>query len=397
MFGTEEKETIEQDQESPRFEVVDGQLVSNREEQVEEIDSEEQSADSPEDIAEQEAQPDQEPNDDNVKAEDSEKTDEPSTATSDEPEIDDTEFYSSLSKEVGVDLNNEDDITSALKEYAQLKQQGSLMDDPELKAFYEFKQKGGDTKLYHSLQSKDFDSLDTKSLLREQFMLDNAALASENKKLAELEFNQEYNSKYGLLDKMQGITDEDELEDFKAENGQQIEVMKERLDYAKGKATKALTEWKNKSIQPPQPEEQTSPEEIQQAVDQFNREVEEKVRGFEGLAIEMGDGIEAFKVDFSKEELSDIQDLVQNPMKFLSEYAGITDKGITDVNKLINLVAKNKKFGQVGRTMSDYVLEQKNLQTIEAKTTNPPRNVNDQSSSRTPTSMREALLNSKVI
>lgn len=373
---------------TPSFEVRDGELVYVSES----TDNEESAAslDTPDvlDSSEPEATVNNESEEESEVIEDQDQ--------STEPEIDDTEFFNSFSEEVGLTITSEEEIAELLKDYAKIKQEPDILSDPEIKAFYEFKQNGGDTSLYHQLQSKDFDAMDTKQLLKEKYLLDNVKLAKDRPKLANLKFEQSYQDKYKILHEMEGLEGE-ELEDFKAENSIRIETLEQELDYEREQAKESLSEWKSKSTAPPEVEKEISSEEIERKVHAYNQEVLSKVDEFEGLKIPIGEGKGDFNIGFDEAEKAEIAEYVKNPMSFFKEFAGVDEQGLTDVNKLVHLVAMVKKFDSIGKPFSDYILEQRNLETIEAKTANASKAAADQSGKTFYNSERDALLNARVL
>lgn len=393
-FDTEE--TIQE----PSLQMVDGELVDTTEyDAPEDTTDEEESASSSEEEStdsSEEAQPDES----SEKYEEVEETEtdspEDSTATEQPDDEDDEAFYESLSKEVGFDLKSEEDITQALKDYAQLKNSNPL-EDAELKAFHEFKQSGGDTAQFHALKSKNFESMDSKELLKEKFMLDHKDLVKDNPKLAESRFQREMKNKYGILNTDLESMDEDERQEWEAENKEEFEALKMELEYDTEQARKSLTEWQQKATSPQSQKEEMTAEQAQQIQQEWESNLKQATESFEGFDIKVGEGVDDFKLGIAPDELKQLSEQVKDPGNFVAELTGFdAETGKVDANKLMQVAAKLKKFDELGALMSDYILEQRNRETVESEVTNPT-DPDRSSTQKTINSERDMWLSAKKV
>ena len=369
-MAQEQEEVLEQEQqEAPVEETQSSYEVGQNEDGIKTIStkrSEPQSEPEKEPEEPVNENPEEEINEDSQE----EPEEDPVDELEEEPEFeeDDTEFYSSLSEEIGLDIDNEDKIVENLQFLAQINK------DPEIKAMIDYKMAGGDMSQYYETKSLNVDSLQGKDLLERSYMLKNSDLAKDDKELAKMTFEKEFNSKFNLIDEKSRV-DTDDLDEWMKENGEELKYQEKLLEREQSLAKKDLSSWQQERTTPPADQTaQMSPEEIDRINQEYTEKVENAISSYEGMKIPISDD-ESYNVVLDEQTKKQAQEYLTNPSKFFEEHLGITTdeqgNGHIDPSVAIKAITKVLQADKVGKNLSEFALERYNNKTIEAKVENP--------------------------
>lgn len=371
----EQEEVLEQEQqETPVEETQSSYEVGQNEDGIKTISTKRSEAqaeteEEPENQEDSSEESNELENNQEQEQESSEEQDEEITNESEEEEEDDTEFYSSLSEEIGLDIDNEDKIVENLKFLAQINK------DPEIKAIIDYKMAGGDMSQYYETKSLNVDSLQGKDLLERSYMLKNSDLAKDDKELAKMTFEKEFKSKFNLIEEKSRV-DADDLDEWMEENGEELKYQEKLLEREQSLAKKDLTSWQQERTTPPADKtEQLSPEEIDRINQEYTEKVNNALESYEGMKIPISDD-ESYNVVLDEQTKKQAQEYLTNPSKFFEEHLGITTdeqgNGHIDPSVAIKAITKVLQADKIGKNLSEYALERHNNKTIEAKIENPP-------------------------
>lgn len=223
----------------------------------------------------------------------------------------------------------------------------------------------------------DFEGLDGKQNQFEIYRRNNPDMPA---KLQEMEFSNAYKQKYGKLLEYEGLQDGDEKNEFYAENKDLIDYQKELRGYDDEKAKTDNLKWLEDSTSKitTDKQEQMSEEELEKLVSEFATTIKGHIDAYKGYELPFGD--KAFNVGLSDESKAEIQKIAGDPREFsklIGEAIGGEDIAITgnmkDYGKYIQTVHLLKTFQNPDtlKQLSDWVLENKKLETIEASRQNP--------------------------
>lgn len=291
-------------------------------------------------------------------------------------EEDDSAFFSELSEETGLDIGDTDVLIETLKHAKEVLENNGetdgLADLPsELKMAVEIAKTGGDYKQALSALSMDFDNMNEKEVLRQKFYQDNSSLVQKDKEYADMKFEREYESKYGILSKE--FDDEFEKEEFESNNSKEIEFAKKSLQRDFEDSKDLLNEWKNSNITPSTPEESLSETEIKEITEKHNAAVQSTLDSFEGTHISIDDNPDNdYLVGVTEETRETLKEVLSDPRDFLSEVVGVNfDSGEIDYESLALAANLLLNADTLGPSLRQYSVERKNKETIEGMMDNP--------------------------
>lgn len=256
----------------------------------------------------------------------SEKATDPSVESETSPE----EVYRELSQESGVDIKSYDDVVNKLKELKSLTEDPYKGISPLLKEAIKAEQQGLDPSRFIQLSSLDYDKMDSRRALFEQFINKNADLYKSNPAFAEKKFEKDFNARYGIINKKVDPDNMDESEVRTLQEEQQF--AKDSLDYDASVAKRELNELKQRAITP-EPSQQPAPL-TQEQIDKMKKEVEAEaqkiVDGFDSLEVPFGK--ENINVQLDVKQKAEVKQGLVDPLSFLAKHLGI-DAGSEKIDK----------------------------------------------------------------
>jgi hypothetical protein len=298
------------------------------------------------------------------------------TETSSTPAFD----FGALSKEIELDFADADGLKNILTEYKTLKTKSSEFESisPAMQEAIKAEKAGMDLNQFFNLRGRDFDSMDGKDLLRERYLKENAQLFKDNPEFAKKRFEREYNAKYSVLNKQ--FDDEQERADWEEENAEDLSYARLELEHDIKLAREEMNKWKTEATRIPeqaQGQDGLSPEKQAEMAQQYQENVQKFLGEYKGLELALDNQTAPFKYGTSQEVKQALQESLSNPSGFLAEI-GFTDDGI-DVAKFGQAVMKYKHFEKAVQNAAQYLVEQKNKQTVEGKLEHPrnPDHVNN--------------------
>lgn len=290
--------------------------------------------------------------------------------------------FSELSKEIDLDFTDADGLKGILSEYKTLKTNAEEFESisPLMKEAIKAEKAGMDVNQFLGLSSRDFDQMDGKDLLREKYLKENAQLFKDNPDFAKKRFEREYASKYGLLNKQ--FEDDDERADWEEENAEELSYSRMELDHETKLAREDMNKWKAELTKVPeqaQSKNELSPEAQADLHSKYQDNVQKFLNEFKGLEVALDKQTTPFRYGTSEDVKKTLQESLADPSKFL-ESIGFTDEGI-DVAKFGNAAMKFQNFEKAVQNAAQYLVEQKNKQTVEGRLEHPrnPDNVNNSS------------------
>lgn len=363
----DEKQDQKPDQEEEKSQVED------KEEEVPEEKEEEKEGDSPEGKGQAEGE------------EESEKATDPKP---EEEEQSDEEVFTDLSQKSGVDVNSYDDVVNSLKELKKLKEDPYNGVSSLLKEAIKAEQQGIDPGRFIQLSKTDFDKMDAKEVLREQFMTKHAAMFQRNRSFAEKKFEVEFNAKYGAVNKKEDpdTMDENEIQQLREEK----QFAKDSLDYDASVAKDELNALKQKALTPESNKEedekpQLSQEEIDKLREKDQKENQSIVDDIENIEIPFGK--EKVNIQISNKEKEVIREALNTPLEALKEFFGIDTVG-EKFNKEVfaNAMAWHLAYGKAADIIGKLAVEKENKKIIDKmehskkveSKTNKPTSIEDE-------------------
>lgn len=280
--------------------------------------------------------------------------------------------FSSLSKEIDLDFADVDGLKGVLSEYKTLKTKATEFESisPGIQEAIKAEKAGMDLNQFFDLRKRDFDNMDGKDLLREKYLKENAKLFSENPEFAKKRFEREYNSKYGNLNKK--FEDDQDRLDFEEENAEDLSYSKLELEHEIKLAREEMNNWKAEATKIPekaQNSNEPSPEEQAAIAQKHQGNVQKFLSEYKGLELALDDKTAPFKFGVSDDIKQSLQQDLEDPGNFLSDI-GFTEEGI-DVSKFGVAIMKLKNFDKAVQNAAQYLVEQKNKQTVEGQLVNP--------------------------
>jgi len=294
-----------------------------------------------------------------------------------EGEYNEEEAYLALSEETGVEVSSDDDVVASLKELASLRKDNGVANlSPAIQAAIKVEQEGGNLSEHFRRVGMDFDKMDTKEVLRQEFYKDEAKLYETNPKLAKMKFERKFSDTYGKWESYESLTDEDEKAEFLEDNGlsiDDIEYEKMMFEDDAQSAREKLNAWKSevKPVEKQNTEGKMTSEEADEYVIKYKAQVEESLSNFEAVAIQMGDGLEDYSLGLNDTTRPMVEGWVKNPSEFLQDI-GFDGQKI-DTNRLLpimTLIAEASN-GNLGGRIAKFAVDSENVDTIK-KTLDKP-------------------------
>lgn len=310
---------------------------------------------------------------------DSATTDEGEKETDDDQS--ELEIFNALSEETGVDIASDDELVDALTELAAYRAGEKTNDQPLSAAMQEalkVEQAGGDLAGHFQRTAMDFDNMDGKEVLRQEFYKDDADLYKTDPALAKMKFERSLSQRYKLVESYDALTDEDDKSDFVEEHGMEnIEYERLMLKHDVKTARDKMNAWKSEAA--PVVKEQVAKgemttEETAEYVEKYNNQVQTSLADFEAVSIPMGEGIEDFNLGLNETTKPIVEGWVQNPSTFL-EAIGFKGSDI-DTNSLLPIMTLLAEVtsGTLGSRITKYALDGKNIETFKENSGKPTNN-----------------------
>jgi hypothetical protein len=288
----------------------------------------------------------------------------------------DVDFYQNLSEETGLNIENPDVLKEALsdfKEYLDQKDsEGDAFADlpKELQMAIEVAKTGGDYQQSLKVLAMDFDNMSQKDLLKQKFYNDNESLVQKDKEFADMKFEKEYESKYGILN--QEHEDEYQKEEFEENNKRDIEYAQKSLERDAADVKEELEAWRQENTTPDSPIDTVSETEQAELMENHHKAVTEVLDTFEGTLLAIDDNPDNdFLVGMTDETKGTLNEVLTDPRDFLSEVVGIDySTGSIDYEKLALAANLLLNADTIGSTIRQYSIEKKNKETVEGLMTN---------------------------
>lgn len=279
------------------------------------------------------------------------------------------ESYLALSEETGVEVTSDDDVINKLKELASLREGSDLSKlSPAIQAAIKVEQEGGNLSEHFARVSMDFDKMDTKEVLRQQFFKNDAKLYGTNPKLAKMKFERHFNEKYGKWESYNNLTDDSDKEDFLDENGGQdsIDYEKMMLDNDAALAKEELQVWKDevKPVEKQATDGGLTEEEATTYANDYSAKVEETLSSFNSVAISMGEGSNDFELGLNEATKPTVEGWMKNPSTFLQDI-GFNGQEI-DTQRLMPIMTllAEASLGDLGAKIAKFTVDSENVETI---------------------------------
>ena len=306
--------------------------------------------------------------------------------TEEDPEYEeeiDHEYYSSLTEATGYELNSDEDIVAMAQRLDELEQlaENPLANLPkEVQMVANAIQNGGDYMSSLRLLSMDTEKMSDMELLKENYMRDSKV--SSNQKLAEMQFEKDYENKYGILDQLNQIDDPDERAEFEQENAREIEYAKLSLEQDVKDAKESLEQFKEENTTK-SPAETMSKEEQEEFIQTHLNSVKQQVSDFEGITLAFGEnGDKQFNLQLADDQKEGLQTFLTNPAEFFREEIGFdlangryTEDGYDSMSSLYTLITNLDKLPEL---LGQYYMEQSDKKSVEEIVENreKPRSTN---------------------
>jgi len=250
------------------------------------------------------------------------------------------------------------------------KQLGELrvLDDPFVRDIAKAKKAGIGIDLYLEAVKMDVDKLDPKRVLKEAFLRKNAEIVAIDPELAGMQFEEDYQVKYGKITEELDVAGLDEVE-AKAktvEFNRKQDFVKRTLNVAVAQERNYLNDWKKQHVTIPDVVQQTGMTDAQ--IQQYTSQVDTFVGQNEKIEIPVGDlkfnfGLKDYKETLKKELL--------NPFETLKKHGIDVDTGIIDSTKLGKLLIAAYLGENMGKPLSDWSIDAKNIELLKNKLIQP--------------------------
>ena len=275
------------------------------------------------------------------------------------------EYYSSLTEATGYEITSSDDIVAMAQRLDYLEENPYENLPKEAQMVVNAISNGGDYKNSLRLLSLDVENLRDKEALRESYFLDSKV--SSNRELAELQFEKDFDNKYGILDELNKISDQDERAEFEAENERAIKLAKLSFEQdvkdAKERINGFVDENTTKS-----PVDSISKEEREEFLQNHVNSVEQTVSEFDGVTFSFGDnGDIKFNLQLTEEQQEGLQNFLTNPEDFFREEIGfdIREMKYTDYHSMSALYTIISNLDNLPNMLGQFYMEKSDEKTVE--------------------------------
>lgn len=286
-----------------------------------------------------------------------------------------SDYLKNWNEKAGTQFQTDDEIIEEIKasraskekltDYEKKLGELSVLDDPFVRDIARAKKAGIGIELYLEAVKMDVDKLEPKQVLREAFFRENLG---SNPKLLEQRFEREYRAKYGAIGQKPDVSGLDELEaKIKLDEfNQEQEFLQLSFEDEVRLKRNFMHDWKQKNVTIPDVPQQATMTDAQ--IQQYTSQVDSFVGQNEKFEIPIGDlkfnfGLKDYKETLKKELL--------NPIETLKKHGIDIENGTIDAEKLGKLLTANHVVANVAKPLSDWTLDQRNLELLKNKMVQP--------------------------
>lgn len=320
------------------------------------------------------------PKNEETTEDDGTSTDSPAETTaapeSDQQQInDDEEVYTQISEETGIDVASDDDVINSLKELSDFRKNKDSA--PELskaiRQAIEVEKSGGNLAVHFTRTGMDFDKMDAKEVLRQNFFKKEAKLHASNPEFAQMKFERQFTDSYGKWLDYEKLTSQEDKDDFVEESGQKnIDYEKMMFENDVSNAKEELNAWKEEATPVAQPQNGGMTEdEATEFAEKYQERAKVALSNFEAVSIEMGEGLDDFSLGLNDKTSPLVKQWAASPADFLAAI-GFEGKEI-DVERLLpvmTLIAEADN-GTLGGRIAKFATDSETLDTIKNKVDKP--------------------------
>lgn len=295
-----------------------------------------------------------------VKTEESEKseTSEKPVKTEEKVETEKPDLLALL-KEKGLEFESEDDLME------RLNHQPEELDE-DIKLIAEAKKSGRSLDEILRIRTLNPENMGSEELIKFKFFQDKdmASLLKDDPNLANKMFARDYKSKYGILDKLAKLTDEDEIAEFKEEHGDEIEIAELQLEHDKRKASQAIEEQKKELTEV---KGGISEEESNQLWESYQSDLKD-FKEEPKFELKFEDG-KTFNIGLDKESSKIFDEWANDPQSFFKEIGFGNDPTKINTEQLFPhlLISAALRRG-VSDKLKKFILDEYDNETIEGQT-----------------------------
>ena len=294
-------------------------------------------------------------------------------ADAEEEFIDDDEYFTTLSEQVGYEITSDEDIITLVR---HLEKKDPLEEvSPFLKQVIEFENNGGDVREYFNVLSVDTSTLSDKEAMWNEFKVGNSTLAQESPEFARQKFEKDFNTKYKIVSDARTEEDFDTLEDFQAFKSEQDYSRKE-LEWESKKAKEKLEADREAVLASSPTKSQVNEEEIQKIYEEYKEDATYYKENFDTLQIPIdAEGKTNYNIGLNERSRPMFNEWMDNPSKFL-EHIGIGSDNRVDAETLATNIALIAAFSvdgefSVGSQFANAMTERLNKNSVETRLEHP--------------------------
>lgn len=291
--------------------------------------------------------------------------------------VEDTQYFNDISETTGLEITSEEDLHDALTYAREVMdaEDNKYNDLPqEIQMAIDVYNKGGDYQTALQQASMDYDNMDSKEVLKQQFFNKNGELVKSDKNYAEMKFEKDYDTNYGILDKYNQITDEDEKSEFYEENRKDIDFAKVSYEHDVNNARTTMGEFKTSSTTPVE-QVGYSQEEHDGFMQEHSSSVERTVGEYDGIELGLSDNAEDnFNLKLGDDQMELLKETLTDPQEFLEEVLGIKlEQGsFTDYSKFASAFTLLQNTDNLISVLGPYYMEKQDKKSVEEIAANPP-------------------------
>lgn len=288
------------------------------------------------------------------------------------------DYLKNWNERAGTQFQTEDEAIEEIKSSRGLKEkltdyekrlgELSVLDDPFVRDIAKAKKAGIGIELYLEAVKMDVDKLDTKQALKEAFLRRNAELVATDPEFAGMKFERDFQARYGKIGEVLDVSGLDEIEakEKTLEFNRDQDFIKRSLNAEAMQDKKFLSDWKKQHITIPDVPQQNGMTDEQ--IQQYTSQVDSFVGQNEKVEIPIGDlkfnfGLKDYKDTLKKELL--------NPFETLKKHGIDIENGLIDSTKLGKLLVAAHVGNNVGKPLSDWSIDAKNIELLKNKLVAP--------------------------
>jgi hypothetical protein len=290
----------------------------------------------------------------------------------------DEDYYYSLTEATGYEIASPDDIVAMAQRLDELEENPYQNLPAEAQMVANIMNNGGDYRNSLRLLSMDTENIGDRDALKESYFLDSKV--SSNRELAELQFEKDFDNKYGILDELSKISDPDDRADFETENGRAIKLANLSLEQDVKDARERINGYVDENTTK-SPIESISKEEREEFAQNHLNAVKQTVSDFDGITFNFGEnGEKEFNLQLTEDQQEGLQNFLANPAGFFREEIGfdLEKADYTDYNSMAALYTLVKNLDNLPNLLGQYYMEQSDRKTVEeiVQNTEKPRTTN---------------------